>query len=82
MKCCTKLVGLATNSKAYPDVLAVCFQQLKSLKEEVASKEPKFNSFYSMIEMRIEKFLDSQEEFKVIPSIKAPHGSPIESCDF
>ncbi len=76
------LMRLAANDRAYDDVRAICFDRLKKLQSRVKGKEYKEDPFYSYVDMRISEFLEDPAEFKARPTIKAPDGSPIGSCDF
>lgn len=76
------LMALATNDRAYDDVRASCFDRLKNLQTRVRGKEYKENPFYSYVDRRISQFLTNPSKFKTVPTIKAPDGSPIGSCDF
>ncbi len=76
------LFKLAANDRAYDDVRATCYAQLKTMKEKFDGKELRDDPFYGFLSMKIENFLDDPEDFKPAKTIKAPDGSPIGSCDY
>lgn len=75
------LFSLAANDRAYDEVRAISFSQIKSLKDKFKEKDFKSDDFYQYLSQRIDSFLSDPSEYKSPSRIKAPDGSPIGSCD-
>ncbi len=73
------LISLAQNASTGHQARALTLQSLKSLAgwagERAGSSAE--GAHYALIQSRISKFLDKPDEFKVMPALNPPDGSPI-----
>lgn len=78
------LMGLAVNDRAYAEVRAKAYAQLRAIKSYalVTGKKSKDEAYYTYVSDQIDRFLKEPQDFKLPNPIKAPDGSPIGSCDF
>lgn len=73
------LISLARNSDTGHQARAITMQSLRNLSEWTKGKSGTGGdgAHYSMIQARIDEFLDEPDEFKIMPPLNPPDGSPI-----
>jgi len=80
------LMGLAVNDRAYPEVRAKAFNQIKKIKSYANGRTSRTSNgdgiYYQYVIGQIDQFLDDPGAYDRPDPIKAPDGSPIGSCDF
>ncbi|GAB4241081.1 MAG: zinc-dependent metalloprotease [Ekhidna sp.] len=80
------LMGVAVNDRAYDEVRAHAYENIRRIKEYASARmDKKANDdgiYYTYVVSEIDRFMKDPEDFKLPEPIKAPDGSPIGSCDF
>ncbi|TPN88642.1 zinc-dependent metalloprotease [Aquimarina algicola] len=73
------LMHLSVLKETYPQVNAIAYQKLMSLKEMISNNEVSDNDYKVYYLQQIQLFIEKPESFTVQPSPKIPDGSPIGS---
>ncbi len=73
------LMHLSVLKETYPQVNAIAYQKLMSLKEMISNNEVSDNDYKVYYLHQIQLFIEKPESFTVLPSPKIPDGSPIGS---